>query len=222
MPPRMFGKDNPVKPKFTAEALAEGYKRYCEWLIANPIPTEQILQEDGTFVPGKKHVPRPPTNAGFAAFMHTTLDTLTKCRLYEGTREVMEVIYDHIVAGQQEGSIAGVYNGNFVARLLGMEERVEMVLSDAVEETKVDRRNIAELVHPDCTDADLDAIYAAGLEPLLYSQAQLEAGVPWMNIGVKPQPKPEQFQRESLTKWREDWQWDHSVKTLPPPPPSHE
>jgi len=86
-----------------------------------------------------------------------------------------------IKEGQQEGGLVGQFNAMMVSRLTGLAEQVELTVSGSAEAApKPEDRMVANLIHPECTDDQLDAIYAAGLQPMLFSAAQIEAGMPWI------------------------------------------
>ena len=77
-----------------------------------------------------------------------------------------------------DGAASGLLNSNIIARDLQLAEQVVQKL-DVQTAPKVDPNTVADKMHPDCTDEYRAAIYAAGLEPIKYSQEQIDAGVPF-------------------------------------------
>ena len=93
-------------------------------------------------------------------------------------KETFSRIETYMYEWKFDGASSGLLNANIIARDLQLAEHTVAKL-DVQTAPKVDPATVADKMHPDCTDEFLAAIYAAGLEPIKYSQEQLDAGVPF-------------------------------------------
>lgn len=106
------------------------------------------------------------------------------CKL-EGLREACAGIEDVIAGHLSSESLKNKLNPNLVTNQLNlMERRDELAeVKRAQQEAEKALRDTptnppADILHPDMSYQQLQQIEAAGFKPLLYTQAQLEAGVP--------------------------------------------
>ena len=102
-----------------------------------------------------------------------------------GLKEAVEAIETRIAGRLDEDGLAGKVHPGMAAQTLKMMDdrdalaaEKEAAAQTGAQETQ--KEQMANILHPDCTHDQLVAIEAAGLKPLLYTQQQLEAGLPWI------------------------------------------
>ncbi|KEJ98273.1 hypothetical protein SUH3_04565 [Pseudosulfitobacter pseudonitzschiae] len=124
-----------------------------------------------------------PTWEGLAAWLSIHVNLFVEWRRPENKRPdlcaVVSQIDNYIRSLAISGGMAGVFNPGLVARYVQLADHsvsnVDATLSPKA--PAIDDRNLAIHQHPDMTDDELDAILARGEQPLLFSQAQIDAGV---------------------------------------------
>ena len=89
-------------------------------------------------------------------------------------------IAGHLATGGLQGKVHG---GMASQMLKTMDDRDTLTAEKEAAEKlaelgQVPQHQVANIIHPECSYEQLAAIQAQGFEPLLWTQAQLEAGVP--------------------------------------------
>lgn len=157
---------------------------YFEHVKNNPVEAPKLSTFEGQASVAIEPRPRMPTLAGLYAWLGISKRTWRRwCdpkanEHREDLAPVMSAIRDVMFDWKFSSAAAGTANANLIARDLGLGEKVSM--DQTVEEKKhkdaIDDNRVANQMHPDATPEDLDKYYAAGKQPPLYSQEQLDAG----------------------------------------------
>ncbi|AVO37309.1 terminase small subunit [Pukyongiella litopenaei] len=162
----------------TPEDLWQAFLDYAADVNAAPLLEEKVFASKGTVIRTKVAKMRAMTLQGFSIHAGFHRGSLNKWRnRREDLRPVIAKIEDAIYNQKFTGAAAGLLNPHFIGRALGIAEKVELQQQAAVAPPAAPEK-VANLIHPDCTDEQLEAIYAAGKQPILYTQEQLEAGMP--------------------------------------------
>lgn len=101
--------------------------------------------------------------------------------LRQACEQVEDVIAGHLSAEALKNKL---HPGLVAAQIKTMEDRdklaAEKEAAARADEQEVPKHQVANLIHPDCTNEQLAAMERAGVQPMLYTQQQLEAGLPWI------------------------------------------
>jgi len=169
--PRMFE---------TPEDVIASVAEYLEWCEDNPF---EVL-ETGTFKDGSfeytSRKTRIPSQSGYGLWLGRHPDILMRWAngwfsktIQEGAVTGREMIRTR----QIELGAAGILNPMFTARVAGLAEKSEIQMQANMGPppgSKVDDCDVPNLVHP---DAPIE--HQLSDAPLLFSQRQLDAGVPY-------------------------------------------
>ncbi|GGE17324.1 hypothetical protein GCM10011360_02670 [Primorskyibacter flagellatus] len=168
--PRMFE---------TPEELMAKFLEYYTWNEENPLIEHKPFVSKGDAIMARVPKMRALSWSRFAVFLGTDSFCLYRMRKnMENLKEAFDYIADVMYAQKFEGAAAGLLNAHVISRDLGLAETIR--LEDTNSPSKIDPNTVADKMHPDCTDEQLACIYAAGLEPPRYSQAQIDAGFPFI------------------------------------------
>lgn len=110
---------------------------------------------------------------------------LHACKI-PGLREAITAIESRVVGDLSLAGLRGSVHPGMAAQELKIiadrdvlaAEREWRQATEELKDAAVPPEQRADIVHPDCTHQQLAAIQAAGLKPILYTQQQLEAGMP--------------------------------------------
>lgn len=155
-----------------APALLRDWNAYESWRTSTLIPI------------GKRGRTRNPvmTVSAFLAYCGTGLPTFRRCEESEDDdlRHAAEAIRTACEAHVVDGGLARDYDANLAARVARLADRAEVRQQDLPPPApdQPDPRHVRNLYHPACTMEELARLERMGVEPMLYSQAQLEAGMP--------------------------------------------
>lgn len=153
---------------------------YVEWAEANPIQEEQVFSASAGIRRTTVAKVRALTWQGFARHSGLNYTTMQHWRTGYNRKDLapaVQGIEDVIFSHQFEHAAAGLLRDNIVSRYLGLAEK-QQVQAQVMQE-KAESGQLANRTHPDCSLEEIEAIYAAGLEPPLYSQNQIDAGMPY-------------------------------------------
>lgn len=154
------------------ELLAAGVE-YVKWCKDNPHIIKKTGLSKGIAVKYEEEQERAPTIVGFAHHLGVSPTTVTRWfhaddpDFHDAANRVKAMIQ----SDQQYGAIAGFYNPMIIGRLQGLAEKVETQELTPPPPNELDKVN---KVHPDAPLAD-----QFSENPLLFSQRQLDAGVPY-------------------------------------------
>jgi len=159
------------------EKLREKAFEYFEWASETPLQEQNVSVYKGEatayFVPKCRAL----TLRGLASYIGVTFIAINGLRKNPEYAEVMALIEDIIYTQKFENAAAGLLNAGIITRDLGLAEKTVSEVYEAP--APVDEVKVADIIHPDATQEQLDIIWAAGMEPLLFTQEQIDAGVPW-------------------------------------------
>lgn len=172
----------PDKPQ-TPDELLERAERYMEWCEANHITAPKVFANaKGRVMEFTDKARRTPTKARFC--LHAGISRMTFHYYLNGSRgpdwqEAAQKVEDLIATTQVELGAARVIDPAVAGRLAGLTERIEQrIEAQAANENRVDPKQIANCTHPDDPDPDHPK--------MLFTQAQLDAGVPYPIKDVTP------------------------------------
>lgn len=138
--------------KFTPETLELAWQQYFAWCDENPWYKHEQTKGGGLI---KVPTPRPYTEAGFCAFHDLGINYVkqlweaVKDRGDEESKEFSSVITRaraKCYAQKFEGAAVGAFNGNIIARDLGLADKTESeVKQDIRVKTDLSKLNLDEL-----------------------------------------------------------------------------
>ena len=164
----------------TPEAMWERFCEYAADVLANPLQEERVFSGKNGVIKTNVNKLRPLTLMGFRLFAPFTRQAWEKWRKERPDLwEVMNDIEDAVYSQKFEAASAGLMNAGIIGKSLGLADKIEVNDNRAASAPQVDRSMIADKIHPDCDDDDLEIIYAAGLKPPLYSTQQIADGMPY-------------------------------------------
>lgn len=171
----------------TAQELWDACMGYLKHVEDNPHHAPKLSTFEGQATVANEPRPRVPSLYGLYAYLGIHQKTWQRWKMpdtntYRADLEpVMLTVEELIKDWKFSYGATGLANANLMARDLGLGEKVEMDQNLRTEKpVHIDERRIANLNHPDATVEQLDAYYAAGKQPPLYSQEQLDAGAQWI------------------------------------------
>jgi len=158
-----------ANPQEFLRAAAE----YFDWCVDHPLYEEQVFQYKGDITRADKKKVRVFTREGLCTFLNIPLSRIDAYRRRGDDWEEAIEIVDQIIRTQKfEGAAAGLLNPGMITRDLGLVDK-QVVETTAPEEAP-DESMIANRIHPDDPDP-------LNLPRPLYSQAQIDAGVPFFD-----------------------------------------
>lgn len=159
-----------------AEAFIKAAAEYFQWCEDNPIQQEQVNVWQGNVIRTDLDKQRVFTKQGLCNHLGIPVSRLTtyKNRDDEQWTEAIDMIEQIIYAQKFEGGVAGTMNSGIIIRDLGLTEKQEVVseVTDKTPGAAVDDQHLAIHIHPDDDDC-------LNLPRPLYSQAQIDAGIPF-------------------------------------------
>lgn len=172
------------RPRYIAngDALIERYNEYVDWCDNNPLKEQKVFgsAKDGV-VKTTVDKRRVRTVKGFCKYLGITNRCWELwCKNREDLQDAIADIRDDISNDKYEGGVAGLYHAGIIYRDLGL-----------IEKRETDNAHKHQLPPPDKAPA-LDEAHAAihvhpndpnplDLPRPLFSRAQLDAGIPFMD-----------------------------------------
>lgn len=180
-----FLEDNNTGAKFkTAEQFLKVALGYIEWCANNPKETHKTELVRGKPVHFKERSERMPTMGGLQIYLgvsHVTMQNWIHGRTCPYLQEPLETMRLMIATKQAELAAANKINPQFTARFMGLaDHRETKVTSIAPPAPKMDPLDVVDKMHPDAPLAD-----QLSDTPLLFSQRQIDAGVPYPMITIE-------------------------------------
>lgn len=183
-------KTRKVRPNMlfkSAEELWDACVEYFQHLKDNPHEAPKLSTFEGQATVANEPRPRVPSLWGLYAYLGIAQTTWFRWKDQKANEyradlaPVMVAIEELIKDWKFSYGATGLANANLMARDLGIGEKVDLSqeLTQKQAPTVPDSR-IANLNHPDATPKQLDEYYAAGKQPPLFSQEQLDAGAQWI------------------------------------------
>lgn len=151
---------------------------YFEWAEENPLQEAKVFQFQGDVIEADLNKVRAFTKAGLATYLGIPVSRLEsyKGRKDPEWREVVEIIEQVIYTQKFEHAAAGLMNSNIIVRDLGLTDKQEVDTTANVQvenkQPEVPAEHQAIHIHPDDPDP-------LNLPRPMYSQAQIDAGVPF-------------------------------------------
>lgn len=107
----------------TPEELQEACFRYFDWADENPIWEDKVF---GSGFRAKVAHARAMTIRGLCVFIGISKRTWDEYRNRDAFKDVCEVAEDIMFEQKFAGAAAGVFNGNIIARELGLSDKKEI------------------------------------------------------------------------------------------------
>lgn len=180
----------------TPEQLLEEFQAYTVFAHENlGFPVEGVKDKDGTLrVTKYRH--GSWTIVSFCHFLGVgTSDWAVWRNARDDLKEAIDIIEARIRDHRRRGGEAGVFHAGLVIWDAEREERKRARLAGQSETPTVAPDLVANIVHPDMTPEQFDLYTAAGVEVPLYTQRQIDAGMPLFLPPVEkspPKPKPKE------------------------------
>jgi hypothetical protein len=166
----------PHRPRLieTPDQLWEQFELYVKHVEENPQYETKPMSVDKKVEMIQVPKRQPYTWQGLASFMGVTYAALHKWRqTREDLAHVMEMIEQVIYNNKYSGGATGFFNSSIITRDLGLADRVETKNEDVTPPAPpIADNTVANRTHPDDPDP-------FGENRPLYSQAQLDAGMPF-------------------------------------------
>ena len=135
-------RNNNPKLWTTPEKFLKDCYRYFDWCDKNPFLIERMVTGGNRATEvGNEKQSRPYSLVGLCVYLGITYQTFLNYETGEAWSDYFEVVTHvrNIVEDNQvSGAIAGIYNANIVARLLGLADKKSIAVSDQ-------RKSIEEL-----------------------------------------------------------------------------
>lgn len=163
----------------SAEELLQHFHDYTEYMVDNPIETHKVGFHEGVQVDGYEKRARPWTMNGFRNWIGIGHGQ-GWANLKKRHRGAVEIIESAVYQQKFEGAAAGIFSASIMQRDLQLADRKQIEVSDgAAKAAEVDDKHIANKPHPDCTEEMMCAMQDAGVAIPMYSQAQIDSGIPF-------------------------------------------
>lgn len=171
----------------TPAQLLEEFQAYTEFAHEKlAFPVESVRGKDGK-LHATKYRHGTWTIVSFCHFLGVSDQTwLDWHRDRDDLRAALGVVENRIRDHNKRGADAGVFSAAMAAYDLEREERKRARLAAQAEPPPVASELVANIVHPDMTPEQFDAYTAAGVEVPLYTQKQIDAGMPLFLPPLEP------------------------------------
>jgi hypothetical protein len=166
----------------TGEEVLQAGADYFQWLEDHPLNVPQTSVYKGEVTKYTEERPRVATLEGFAQHCGVLVNQIfvwCKNTRRPDIAEATQFVREQIRQQQIEGGAAGTFHATIASRLAGLAEKTEHSVTVEPPAPKYDERHVANIQHPDMTDEQVANIFLAGKEVPRYSQAQIDAGVPF-------------------------------------------
>lgn len=148
-----------------ADTLLLACIEYFKWADDNPVTKEVLVKGHGDSYYTDERTPRPYSIIGLTMFLHINRSTWTKnYRTHKDFIQVTTLVEDIIRDQKITGAMAGHYNGNIVARDIGLHDTHRVGNPDG-EVFETASENVAVVddvlgkITKDMTDKEAAAIY---------------------------------------------------------------
>lgn len=166
-----------------SELWAKVYE-FFQWCESNPLEENKLVTFEGDANIAAVPKMRVPTVHALASYIGITRrtwykwadpkDDLYRPELAPIISTVNDIIYDT----KYTAGAAGLVSAAMMIRDLNLADATHIQQTTAeVKMGTIDESRIANIMHPNATPEMLDAYYAAGKEPPMYTQQQLDAGM---------------------------------------------
>jgi len=171
-----------------ADELWDECLEYFRYLADNPIHAPKMFTNDGVARVANEPRLRMPTFDGLYAYLGIAQRTWQRWADPEANEHradllpVMTAVSQIIFDVKFTAASAGTAHAALMIRDLELGDRLKVQHSgsDEADKDTIDDSRIANQMHPDATPEDLDSWFAAGKEPPMYSQEQLDVGTQWV------------------------------------------
>lgn len=180
-----------------SELWAKVYE-FFEWCENNPLEDNKLVTFEGDANIAAVPKMRVPTIHALAVYIGVTRRTIYKWAdpkddLYRPElAPIINAVTDIIYDTKYTAGAAGLVSAAMMIRDLNLADATHIQQTTTeVKKGTVDESRIANVMHPHATPEYLDAWYAIGKEPPMFSQQQLDAGIELPPAPPAPEPSEE-------------------------------